>query len=171
MTNRIIKITKRFYGELVNENGELDPNEDNVQVLIGKVNKFLSDLNSEFDGAFIDKTLFLNSNNVLKVYPDQFENELRPDLVWIDMDGISFFMMLDKEMDSPADINENFLNMSEYGFDAFYWFFSRRIKQAYDYGEYETGWFSPFPADDQDQYIIKENQDEYEEALKIFQKD
>ena len=169
MTNRIIKITKSFYGELVNENGELDPNEDNVQVLIGKVNKFLSDLNSEFDGAFIDKILFLNSNNVLKVYPDQFENELRPDLIWIDMDGISFFMMLDKEME--YEDTENFLNMSEYGFDAFYWWGSRRIKQAYDKGEYDTGWFNPYPADDQEQYIIHENLNEYEEAKKIFQKD
>ncbi len=165
MTNRIIKITKSFYGELLDGD-----NEKQIQFLIGKVNKFLSDLNSEFDGAFIDKTLFLNSNNVLKVYPDEFENELRPDLIWIDMDGISFFMMFDKEM-KYGFINEKFLNMSEYGFYANYESVNKRISQGYDYGEYDTGWFSPYPPDDQEQYIIKENLDEYEEALKIFQKD
>ena len=165
VTNRIIKITKSFYGELLDGD-----NEKQIQFLIGKVNKFLSDLNSEFDGAFIDKTLFLNSNNVLKVYPDQFENELRPDLIWIDMDGISFFMMFDKEM-KYGFINEKFLNMSEYGFYANYESVNKRISQGYDYGEYDTGWFSPYPPDDQEQYIIKENLDEYEEALKIFQKD
>jgi len=165
VTNRIIKITKSFYGELLDGD-----NEKQIQFLIGKVNKFLSDLNSEFDGAFIDKTLFLNSNNVLKVYPDEFENELRPDLIWIDMDGISFFMMFDKEM-KYGFINEKFLNMSEYGFYANYESVNKRISQGYDYGEYDTGWFSPYPPDDQEQYIIKENLDEYEEALKIFQKD
>jgi len=165
VTNRIIKITKSFYGELLDGD-----NEKQIQFLIGKVNKFLSDLNSEFDGAFIDKTLFLNSNNVLKVYPDEFENELRPDLIWIDMDGISFFMMFDKEM-KYGFINEKFLNMSEYGFYANYESVNKRISQGYDYGEYDTGWFSPYPPDDQEQYIIKENLDEYKEALKIFQKD
>lgn len=165
MTNRIIKINKSFYDAI--DSDELwDDKNQQIKVLIDAVNKFLSDLSLEFENAFIDKTLFLDSNNVMKVFPDEFENKLCPDF-----EDVSLFMMLDSEMERPADIDEKFLNMSEYGFDAFYWFFSRRIKQAYDCGEYDTGWYSPYPADDQEQYIIQENQNEYEEALKIFQKD
>jgi len=59
----------------------------------------------------------------------------------------SLVIILEEDLPSDDDLNAIFLDMSEYGFNA-YWrsddeeIEGETIKQQYDFGEYETGWFA-----------------------------
>jgi hypothetical protein len=77
-------------------------------------------------------------------------------------DGFSIYMVIEGELPSGSTLDEYFLDMSDYGFTC-HWKDGNvygTIKQAYDYGEYDTGYF----VDGEDEEYINFYDDGFLEA-------
>lgn len=136
-------ITARVGEEMLDSNDKYLP--EFYELANENISEFLNDIKEKL-GGYIENIVAISIDGDIKEYKDgMLDSSVE------DFEEIFLYITLTKEI--PADIlNALFLDMSDYGF---YTIFRNTdtdedIIQGYDYGEYDTGYFS----NDQDECYI-----------------
>ena len=115
--------------------------EEAYEIVGEKLEEFISEVKDKFEGNIEDKIL-INIDGKLK----EFDTSLINDTIE-DFESLYLYMVMTKEI--PGDsINALLLNLDEYGFYSMYQNDGDTIIQGYDYGEYDTGYFSDLSRDE-----------------------
>ncbi|MEA2050132.1 MAG: hypothetical protein U9O56_05325 [Campylobacterota bacterium] len=113
-----------------------------VELANESLSEFIDAVKEKFENH-VEDTVYVQIDEKLREYKNDLDNNIE------DFEAIILYMVLTKEV--PAEIvNALFLDMDEYGFYATFENNDEIIIQGYNYGEYDTGYFS----NDQDDFYI-----------------
>mgnify|MGYP007063378145 CR=1 FL=1 len=171
----VIKLTLRFLYDKLDDVGGFQEDDDGLEISIKLIKEFIHDVNEEFEGDIVDNILFKAKSGTLLKFPDDFTHDewvahivdggsAEPDIYILFKKEANFGFGSDAGWNQPEVMNQKFLNLSEYGFYATFHQFGDQsddiIRQGYDFGEYDTGYYNPY--EDKAEYIFnKESRAEY----------
>ncbi len=127
--------------ELIDEDGKYT--DKAYQFMQEKINEFTADLKYKFEDNVLED-IYLSSRNT-KLY--KYNGDLQDCCKDIDWE-MNLYLCFTKEIPSDT-MDKLFLDMDNYGFYAYFkdWDSNNVVTQGYDYGEYNTGYFSEGPDD------------------------
>lgn len=145
--------------EMYDEEGNLP--QEAYDLIRESLNEFIDAVKEKF-GDNIEDTIYVDFDGKLIEYESNIDNNILKDIE----EEMTLYMIFTKEIPSDT-MDAMFLEMDEYGFGATFENDSEVITQSYDYGEYDTGYFS----NDYDESYINNFESTYKlykEAQKII---
>jgi hypothetical protein len=121
--------------EMIEDDGTIP--EDGLEIVNENISEFLETIKEKLEENVEDRIAISLDGKIYEYHEGIIDNSVK------DFEKIYLYIISSKEI--PANqLNALFLDMDDYGFAAKFINYDKDIviSQAYDYGEYDTGWFS-----------------------------